>query len=124
MGGDAVTMLTEARAAGFEVRIAPGQLILRGPRSQERVARQLLARKAEVVAALFAEDADITWRAAVMRPQVPARGPIPVLVVRDIVPVSGSCISCGDPLPAHASLRCLPCARAVWAVLHEMREDV
>ncbi len=83
MGSDAVTVLTEARAVGLEVRAEPGRLVVRGPRSQETVAQRLLERKSEVSALLAAEDAEVAWRIDAMRPQVPRRGAIPVLVARE-----------------------------------------
>jgi hypothetical protein len=124
MGGDALTALAEARAAGLEVRAEPGRLVVRGPRSGAELARCLLDRTAEVLTLLAAEDAEVAWRVVAMRPQVPSRGPIPVLVARDAPPVTGSCISCGDPLVASRATRCVPCARAVWLVLHDVREGV
>ena len=83
MGSDALTVLTEARAVGLEVRAEPGRLVVRGPRSLETVAQRLLERKREVSALLAAEDADVAWRIDAMRPQVPQRGAIPVLVARE-----------------------------------------
>ena len=124
MGGDALTILTEARALGFEVRTEPGRLIVRGPRSQESVAQRLLERKIEVSALLAAEDADVAWRVAAMRRQVPKRGPIPVLVARAGAKQQGRCVSCGQQLPPDVKCRCSLCARAAWVVLHEIREGL
>jgi len=68
-------------------------------------------------------DAEIIWRVAAMRPQVPARGPIPFLVARHTADTStGHCWSCGDALDAERSIRCVPCVLAVEAVLNEVRE--
>ena len=114
--------LAEARAAGLEVRAEADRLRVRGPRSREDLARKLLERKQEVLALLAEEDAEVAWRGAAMRPQVPPRGPIPVLVAREVVPAPGCCPSCGDPLGEGRSLRCGACARAAWLVLHEVRE--
>ncbi len=116
--------LAEARAGGLEVRAEANRLVIRGPRSQQDLARRLLDRKGEVLALLAAEDAEVAWRAAAMRPQVPARGPIPVLVARDLRTGPDGCISCGNPLAGGPSVRCAPCARASWLVLHELREGV
>ena len=124
MGGDAVTALAEARAAGLSVRADGGRLVVRGPRSREELARRVLARAAEVLAALAAEDAEVAWRAAAMRPQAPRRGPIPFLVAREARPESGGCLSCGDPLAAGRSVRCRPCGQAAWLVLHQVREGI
>jgi hypothetical protein len=57
--GSVVTVLMEARAVGLEVRAEPGRLVVRGPRSLEKVAHRLLERKADVVAVLAAEDAEV-----------------------------------------------------------------
>ena len=122
MGGVAVRLLAEARAAGLEVRAEPGRLVVRGPRSGAGLAERLLARKDEVLALLAAEDGEVAWRVAAMRPQVARRGPIPFLVAREAAPGPGCCPSCGDPLGEGRSLRCGPCARAAWLVLHEVRE--
>ena len=124
MDGGAVSALAEARAAGLEVRAEPGRLVVRGPRRAEPLAHRLLERTAEVLELLAAEDAEVAWRAAAMRPQVPVRGPIPLLVAREFAPVPGGCASCGDPLSGGRPFRCGPCARAAWLVLHEVREGV
>ena len=122
MDGEVVSVLAEARAAGLAVRADDGRLVVRGPRRAEPIAQRLLARTGEVLALLAAEDAEVAWRVAAMRPQVPPRGPIPVLVARDVVPAPGCCPSCGDPRGEGRSLRCASCARAAWSVLHEVRE--
>ena len=124
MGGDALTALAEARAAGMEVRAEPGRLVVRGPRSRAELAQRLLDRTAEVLALLAAEDAEVAWRATAMRPQVPRRGPIPILVARDTAPRAGGCVSCGERLVDGRIARCGACARAAWLVLHEVREGV
>ena len=124
MGGDALTALAEARAAGMEVRAEPGRLVVRGPRSRAELARRLLDRTAEVLALLAAEDAEVAWRAAAMRPQVPRRGPIPFLRARNAVPRTEGCLSCGGALDEGQTYCCAPCAKAAWAVLHEVREGV
>jgi hypothetical protein len=123
MGSDVVTVLTEARAVGLEVRTEPGRLV-RGPRSLETIAQRLLERKNEVSALLAAEDADVAWRVDAMRPQVPERGPIPILVAHEEASARGCCFSCGDQLNEGVLFRCALCARAAWIVLHEVREDV
>ena len=74
MGGAAVSLLAEARAAGLEVRADDGRLVVRGPRSRAELAERLLARTGEVLALLAAEDAAVAWRVAAMRPRVSAGG--------------------------------------------------
>ena len=124
MGGAAVSLLAEARSAGLEVRAEPDRLVVRGPRHAEPLAKRLLERKGEVLALLAAEDAEVAWRLAAMRPQVPRRGPIPFLVVRRVGAGGGGCLSCGGALGAGRAYRCAPCAQAAWLVLHELREGV
>lgn len=70
-------------------------------------------------------DAEIIWRVAAMRPQVPARGPIPFLVARTWaleVDKAGRCMSCAQPLDAGRSIRCALCVAAIELVLNEVRE--
>ena len=124
MGGAAVSLLAEARLAGLEVRAEPDRLVVRGPRHAEPLAKRLLERKGELLALLAAASAQVEWRVAAMRPQVPRRGPIPVLVARDAGGSVGGCASCGDPLDDGHAIRCALCARAAWLVLHEVREGV
>jgi hypothetical protein len=124
MGIDALTALTEARAAGLEVRAEPGRLIVRGARSLQPLARRLLGRTGEVLVLLAAEDDEMAWRVAAMRSQVPRRGAIPVLVARDRASEPGCCISCGEHLNEELTFRCSLCSRATWVVLHEIREGL
>ena len=121
---DGVSLLDEARAAGLEVRLQGGRLVVRGPRSREDQAQRLLAQKHEVLAALAAEDEAVAWRLAVLRPCVPRRGPIPFLAVRTGTPAPGCCLSCGDPLRDGHLIRCRPCAEATRLVLQELREGI
>ena len=117
-------LLATARDAGLEVRVEADELVIRGPRTQDALARRVLAEKPVVLALLTAEDAEVAWRIAAMRPRVPHRGAIPVLVAREVVSTSGNCVSCGEPLHEGAAFRCVSCTRAAWVVLHEIREDV
>ena len=117
-------LLAAAREAGLEVRVVADELVIRGPRTQDALARRVLAEKPVVLALLSAEDAEVAWRMAAMRPQVPHRGAIPVLVARAVGAPPGSCISCGELLQDGMTVRCSPCTRAAWIVLHEIREDI
>jgi hypothetical protein len=50
---DGITLLREAQEVGLSVSVSPeGKLIIRGPRTEESLARRLLASKAEVLSAL------------------------------------------------------------------------
>lgn len=122
MGGDAVTALARARDVGLQVWVEPDRLVVRGPRSLEPVARSVLAQSREVSALLEAEEGEFAWRVSAMRPRVPAKGPILLLVARDLAPAPGSCLSCGDPLPGGRAVRCALCIRAARRVLVEIRE--
>lgn len=67
-------------------------------------------------------DSEVVRRVTAMRPQVPSRGPIPVLLARDVIPASTGCISCGEPVSADRRYRCELCAQAAAIVLCETRE--
>lgn len=118
------TALAAARAAGLEVRADGGRLVVRGPKAAEILVRPLVAQPGAVLALLAAEDAEVAWRVEAMRPQVPVRGLIPILVARAHNPVRGGCISCGGRLSPRQRYRCGPCAQAAWVVLHDVREGV
>ncbi len=117
-------VLAEARTIGLEVRVEADRLVVRGPRQHEAIARQLLAHKPAVIALLAEEEAEIEWRVAAMRPQMPARGPVPFLVARQSEVAAGSCPSCGDSLPPGRTYRCPPCAKASRLVVYAEREGV
>jgi hypothetical protein len=117
-------VLAEARAVGLEVRTEADRLIVRGPRLHEVMARQLLAQKPMVLALLAEEEAELGWRVEAMRPQVPERGPIPVLVSREVAAIPGHCLSCGEPLAPGRTVRCVLCVRAAQVVLGWIREGV
>ncbi len=101
-------VITEARAAGLDVRADADRLVIRGPRTQEHLARQLLDQKSQVLAVLEAEDAEVAWRIAAIRPQVRPRGPIPVLTARPVTHFPRCCTSCGDPIDPPRRYRCKP----------------
>jgi hypothetical protein len=116
---DGLTLLRQAREAGLRVGTDGDRLFVEGPRRLEPMARALLAAKPRVVQALAAED-EVGWRIAVMRPQVPVKGAIPLLLARPGVRFRrGTCCSCGDPLGRDDRYRCRPCAEAAVAVLRE-----
>jgi hypothetical protein len=83
-----------------------------------------LERKPEVLELLANEEAELTWRVAAMRPQVSRRGPIPVLVARELSVIPGNCFSCGEPLAPKRTGRCALCVRAAQVVLRWIREGV
>jgi len=114
--------LTEARDAGLDVRLDSGRLVIRGPQSQVKLAHQVLEQKGEIAALLTAEDEAVSWRAAAIRPQVPALGPVPFLVAREVMCVPGCCLSCGETLETSRSTRCPACSQAAWMVLRHSRD--
>ncbi len=73
---DGLALLRTAAAAGLTVRLDGDRLVIRGPRSADTIARQLIAEKPAVVAAiqatatlvcrhtLHADDAGSTWQSA------------------------------------------------------------
>jgi hypothetical protein len=117
-------VLAEARAVGLEVRAEVDRLVVRGPRLHEAIARQLLAQKPVVLALLIEEEAELRWRVEAMRPQVPLRGPIPVLVAREVAVIAEHCFSCGEPLAPGRTVRCAFCVRAAQRVLGCVREGI
>ena len=118
------TVLDQARTVGLEVRVEADRLVVRGPRRHEAIARQLLAHKPAVITLLAEEEAEVAWRVAVMRPQLPPQGALPFLVARKSAVVIGSCLSCGDSLPPGHTYRCPPCAKAARLVVYAVREGV
>jgi hypothetical protein len=118
---DGLTLLRQARQAGLRVATEDDRLVVEGPRRLEPMARALLAAKPQVLRALAAED-EVGWRIAVMRPQVPAIGAIPLLLARPGIRFPlGTCCSCGDRRGPDDRYRCRPCAAAAVAVLREQR---
>ena len=82
----------------------------------------LAAHKYELLGLLLADDPEVVWRIDAMRRQVPLRGPIPFLVARDVPPVPGTCLSCGDALALDQPYRCRPCVQAAILALREARQ--
>ncbi len=77
------------------------------------------AMKPRIVRALAEEQ--VAWRTDAMRPQLAARGAVPLLLARPSAPwAAGRCCSCGDPLAAADRYRCRPCGLAAAAVLAEL----
>jgi hypothetical protein len=117
-------VLAEARAAGLAVRAEGARLVVRGRRGQEDLARQLLAAKPALLAILAEEERELGWRIAAMRRWVPARGPIPILVAREVVLAPGQCVSCGEVLQPGERMRCRWCVQAAWLALDQEREGI
>jgi hypothetical protein len=130
----AALVLSELRAHGAtayrhgdRVRIVPAAAL--SPDLLERVR----AHKAVLLAALpeappdvpalpasEAIDPEVSWRLAVMLPQVPPVGSVPLLVARDGAwPTEEHCSTCGDALEEGS--RCAPCATAAAIALKRGR---
>jgi hypothetical protein len=64
---DGVILLQRAQETGLTVRIDGDRLVIRGPRQADQAARQLIARKAEVMAVLLDPPSAIceAWSAAI-----------------------------------------------------------
>ena len=118
------TVLAEARAVGLEVRAETDRLVVRGPRLHEAIARDLLEQKPAVLELLAAEEIALAWRVEAMRAQVPLRGPIPMLVAREVAVGPGNCLSCGEELAPGRTVRCALCVRAAQRVLGWVREGM
>jgi hypothetical protein len=118
------TALAEARAVGLEVRAEADRLVVRGPRLHEAIAHLLLEQKPVVLALLAQEEVALGWRIAAMQSQVLLRGPIPVLMAREVSAIPGHCLSCGEPLAPERPVRCALCVRAAQVVLGWIREGV
>lgn len=118
-------VLNELASRGVELRAAGNRLLFR-PR--EAVTPDLQAEmnshKHELLELLSLRDDEIDWRVAVMRPQVPVRGPIPFLIARPATPDRGGCLSCGDELTSLRRIRCGACVTAAHRVLYEIRESM
>ena len=72
---------------------------------------------------------EITWRVAAFRAAIPANGPIWVPRIQNTAhcDTPGHCSLCGDVLPidpARRFPRCIPCVRALWLALNEIREQI
>ncbi len=114
---DGLMLLLQARLAGLQVTTSGDQLVVRGPRRLETMARALLAEKPQVMRALAVEG-EVGWRIEAMRPQLTAQSAIHLLLARPGIPFEPrSCCSCGDALAASDRYRCGPCVAAAVAVL-------
>ena len=119
---DARELLAELERLGVELA-TDGERLRYRPRGAvaPRLRAAMAVRRAELLALLDREEAEVRWRADAMRPQVPLTGPIPPLSARPTAPASaGCCTSCGDPLRPGDRHRCAPCVKAAWRVLREV----
>lgn len=123
-------MLTDLRARGVRVTVVAGAITLHAPLG-EVTGEDLAAlrdAKSALLAVLAAEEEwerEVAWRLTTMAPRVPARAPIPFLVVRDDVDFTPtSCQSCGGVLNGGLAHRCRPCIEAARRAVLAVREGV
>ncbi len=150
----AAELVAEVRALGVELRADPdGNRLLVRPKAalpaalKERLREQkqqvlaLLCATAEPTAdrapadAVVITDPEVRWRYEVMLPQVPPRGPIPLLLARPELRdqwrelrAQGRCDSCGEPATPGYELRprpmCAPCQKAAELACNVGREGL
>jgi hypothetical protein len=116
-----VEVLSDLVARGIRATVADDRIVLR---PTEQVTTEIVAvvrdHKPALLTLLMPPDG-VEWRAEAMRPQIPARGPIPVLVaVPGLPPTPGRCFSCCTPLPNEPAMRlgrCTECALAAIEAL-------
>jgi hypothetical protein len=114
----AVALLRRAISAGLSVGIESDDLVVRGPKRLEALARELLADEPAVIAALRAELAARVLAMQANRDAAVAAGrPLPFLVARPSPALPGYCLSCGSSVPTYR-IRCCPCAHAARIVVN------
>ncbi len=122
---DRVTLLTEAREKGLEVRAEGNRLVIEGPVSLEPLANRLIAEKPVILALLGANDPNVVRRIKAMQARAEGKGPLPLLTSCDLPhDTAGSCVSCGDSLTEGRALRCQPCTHAAWLLCLELEKTV
>jgi hypothetical protein len=123
-----MTLVRQARAAGLALRVEGDMVVVQVLRSAEPLVEVLRQHKCDLLAPLACEEEEVAWRVQALRGRPPAHGPIIVPMVWQRLMRSGTstrtCSLCDDLLPPDHQLRCGPCARAVEAVLNEVREGV
>jgi hypothetical protein len=122
-----IELLAELTRRGVEIVVAGGRLRFRPQGAVTPDLRAALAEhKTELLKLLEDEEHEVHWRMDAMRDQVPRRGAIPTLLARPEARFSprGTCRHCGDPLAPDRPITCVPCVRAVYLLLHQIREGV
>ncbi len=116
-------LLTELVRRGVELAVDGTRLRYRPKDAVPPELRAAIVQhKGELLALLDDAEAEVRWRADVMRAQLTPIGPIPVLAARPLSTCArGRCLSCGDPLGSTNYVRCEPCIKAAWQVLREVR---
>ena len=104
---------------GERLRIGPSEAL------DEDLRAATVEHKATLVSLVTEGEAEVYWRAAIMREQARGRTSLPFLVVRrNSRDVPGVCMSCGGPLDNGRPIRCTFCARASKLVADEFLEGI
>jgi len=121
---DVLDLIAEARSSGLQLLADGDRLVIRGPRAAEPVVKMLRNHKAEALAALACEanDPQIAWRVAILRPYVRPFGPIWLPPVRpgikSLRDAPDRCASCGEPKTPTQRYHCLTCQHARWQAVY------
>jgi len=104
---------------GERLRVRPSEVL------DEDLRAAIVEHKASLVSLVTEGEAEVYWRAAIMREQARGRTSLPFLVVRrNFRDVPGVCMSCDGPLDPGCRIRCTFCVRAVERVLNERLEGL
>ncbi len=124
----AAEVLANLCAQGVSLELAGDQLRCRADAGvlTPDLAAAIKPHKPALIALLREEEAAINWRAAAMREQVPATGPVPFLVaVPNVAPAAGVCLSCGEFFELLGYVRrCRLCTLAATRALTTSAEDI
>ena len=121
------TLLAQLRRHDAKLDVAGDRLRVVAPKHvlSDEVRRAIRERKYELLAIIESHDPEVAWRIDALRPLVPPRGPLlPPVIRRDRATAQRSCHCCGVPTSDPGRLRCIPCGRAIWFVINEVREGV
>ncbi len=107
------TLLADLQARGVRLYLAGDELRYKAKPGvmTPDLAAVIKPHKPALLALLREEEAAIRWRIEAMRPQIPERGPVPLLVaVQGVPPSPNTCRSCGYPFtPVGYTPRCHRC---------------
>jgi hypothetical protein len=112
---DAPELARSLRVRGVALAAAEGALRFFPADALSDAERADLATHRDELVAVLEDEQDHRVRA--MRAQIPADGPIPLLMVADRPHPLGRCGSCGDVLTPVERYRCGPCVRAAWTAV-------
>ena len=121
-----VEVLGQLHHRGATLAVDGERLLVRPSSVLDDELRGAIKQHKSILLRLVAEgEAEVSWRAAIMREQARGRTSVPFLVVRrDFRDVPGVCMSCDGPLDGERSTRCTACVRAVKQVSDDFIEDI